>query len=103
MTADSSLRSAIDKAIRPTLLIGLQDADLSGPGGTQRINEWADWIADTLVPLVKAEHRAREATIQAATYRAAADFLRDAHFHNGLTVQEIGTALRHTADELETR
>jgi hypothetical protein len=28
----------------------------------------------------------------------AADFLRDAHFRDGLSVQEIGTALRHTAD-----
>jgi hypothetical protein len=28
----------------------------------------------------------------------AADFLRDAHFRDGLSVQEIGTALRHAAD-----
>jgi hypothetical protein len=28
----------------------------------------------------------------------AADFLRDAHFRDGLSVQEIGTALRHMAD-----
>jgi hypothetical protein len=41
------LRQSIDDAIRPTLLIGLQDADLSGPGGTERIGEWADWIATT--------------------------------------------------------
>lgn len=31
----------------------------------------------------------------------AADFLRDAHFRDGLTVQEIGTALRHMADEAD--
>jgi hypothetical protein len=28
----------------------------------------------------------------------AADFLRDAHFRDGLSVQEIGTALRHAVD-----
>lgn len=31
----------------------------------------------------------------------AADFLRDAHFRDGLSVQEIGTALRHMADEAD--
>lgn len=31
----------------------------------------------------------------------AADFLRDAHFRDGLSVQEIGTALRNTADEAD--
>jgi hypothetical protein len=35
----------------------------------------------------------------AAVLRAAADFLRDAHFRDGLSVQEIGTALRRMADE----
>jgi hypothetical protein len=36
--------------------------------------------------------------IRAAALTEAADFLRDAHFDEGLTVQEIGTALRHWAD-----
>ncbi|MFF1957998.1 hypothetical protein ACFVWX_13530 [Streptomyces sp. NPDC058220] len=31
----------------------------------------------------------------------AADFLRDAHFRDGLSVQEIGTALRRMADEAQ--
>jgi len=30
--------------IRQTLVIGLQEAELIGPGGTQRIHDWADWI-----------------------------------------------------------
>lgn len=29
----------------------------------------------------------------------AADFVRDAHFRDGMTVQEISTALRHMAGE----
>lgn len=36
--------------------------------------------------------------IRAAALTEAADFLRDAHFRDGLTVQEIGTAIRHWAD-----
>lgn len=36
--------------------------------------------------------------IRALTLIEAADFLRNAHFRDGLTVQEIGAALHHTAD-----
>lgn len=36
--------------------------------------------------------------LRALTLLEAADFLRDAHFRDGLSVQEIGTALRHMAD-----
>lgn len=43
-----SLRDRIDRAIRPIMVLGLQDAELDGPGGTQRINEWADWITETV-------------------------------------------------------
>jgi hypothetical protein len=46
--APEQQRARYGAAIRPNMLLGLQDADLSGTGGTQRINEWADWIADTL-------------------------------------------------------
>ncbi|MEU7074706.1 hypothetical protein AB0B30_32635 [Streptomyces narbonensis] len=35
--------------------------------------------------------------------REAADFLRDAHFRDGMTVQEIGVALRYMADEETNR
>jgi hypothetical protein len=42
---DDALREQYAAAIRPTMLIGLQGAELDGRGGTQRINEWADWIA----------------------------------------------------------
>lgn len=68
----AALRTAIGKAIRPTMLIGLQDADLSGPGGTQRINEWADWITDALVPMFEAE-RAITAHLAANQIRTDAD------------------------------
>jgi hypothetical protein len=49
-------------------------------------------LADAVLPLV--------AGARAAAYRAAADFVRDAHFRDGLTVQEIGSALRNTADQM---
>jgi len=35
---------------------------------------------------------------RALHFLEAADFVRDAHFRDGLSVQEIGAALRHTAD-----
>lgn len=51
----TALRDAIDAAIRPNMLFGLQDAELDGPGGTQRINEWADWITGAVVGVLEAE------------------------------------------------
>ena len=36
-----------------------------------------------------------------AVLREAADFLHDAHFGDGLSVQEIGTAMRHWANRTE--
>jgi hypothetical protein len=38
---------------------------------------------------------------RALAFLEAADLLRDAHFRDGLTVQEIGTALRHMADDAD--
>lgn len=42
------LRHRYAEAIGPAMRIGLQDADLWGPGGTERINEWIEWLADKL-------------------------------------------------------
>lgn len=39
--------------------------------------------------------------IRALALLEAADFLRDAHYRDGLSVQEIGTALRYTLDEAD--
>lgn len=46
------------------------------------------------------EHEAdfRINAFRAEVLREAADFVRDAHFRDGLSVQEIGTALRYMAD-----
>jgi hypothetical protein len=44
---------------------------------------------------------AHAAEARAAAFREAADLLRDLHFTEGYSVQEIGTALRHTADATE--
>jgi hypothetical protein len=45
--------------------------------------------------------RAQSARARALTLLEAANFLQSAHFQDGLSVQEIGTALRHTADEAD--
>ena len=50
-------RKLIADNIRPTMLIGLQDAELHGEPGTQRIGEWIDWIAGQLAPLWEEDHR----------------------------------------------
>lgn len=50
-----SLTDRITEAIRPNMLLGLQDAELDGPGGTKRIGEWADWIAAAVAAVVQAE------------------------------------------------
>jgi hypothetical protein len=47
---------------------------------------------------VRRAFREWEASVRAETLRDAADFVRDAHFTDGLTVQEIGVALRRMAD-----
>lgn len=44
-------------AIRPNMLLGLQDADLSGPGGTERIGEWVDWIAGAVATVADEEQQ----------------------------------------------
>jgi len=45
--------------------------------------------------------RAQLATPRALALLEAADFLRDVHFRDGLSVQEIGAALRHMVDEAD--
>jgi histidine triad (HIT) family protein len=42
------IRNRIEAKVRPAMLLGLQDAELYGEPGAQRIGEWVDWIADTL-------------------------------------------------------
>ncbi|MFF2475122.1 hypothetical protein [Streptomyces sp. NPDC058066] len=50
--------------------------------------------ADRAAVLREAERHA----IRYVLLAEAADFLRDRHFRDGMTVQEIGTAMRHWAD-----
>jgi hypothetical protein len=51
----ADLRTRIAEAIRPQMLIGLQDAELYDEPGTERINEWADSIADWAASVVQPE------------------------------------------------
>ncbi|MDH6576849.1 hypothetical protein [Kitasatospora sp. MAP5-34] len=52
MTEPSAYAQQIAAVIRPAMLTGLQEAELLGPVGTQRINEWADWISEAIAQAV---------------------------------------------------
>ena len=72
MTED--LRQRIDAAIRPTMLLGLQDAELFDAPGAERIGEWADWISKTVAELIapEMEHQRSElAATKEVVYRWA--------------------------------
>ncbi|MFF1574696.1 hypothetical protein ACFVWR_18305 [Leifsonia sp. NPDC058292] len=63
---DSSLTDRIEKVIGPTMLLGLQDAELHDEPGTQRIREWVTWIAGAIAPIVTTEAEAELERIRAA-------------------------------------
>lgn len=70
--------------------------DTMGPAdGQQKMRLLARLHAHTS-PVPAPADRAR-----ALTLLEAANHLRDAHFQHGMSVQEIGTALRNTADEAD--
>ena len=58
MTEQPDLRQQYADKIRPVMLVGLQDAELYDEPGTERINEWVDWIAETLAAVHAAEPEA---------------------------------------------
>lgn len=95
---DAARVALVAEAIGPVMLIGLQDAELFDQPGTERIGEWIKWISETVAALPAEFELRGTAEIRAAALTEAADFVRDAHFRDGLSVQEIGTALRHWAD-----
>jgi hypothetical protein len=66
VTDQPALPDRIKKTIGPTMLLGLQDAELDGEGGQQRIREWVDWIAEAVAPLVADEVEAEVDRIRAA-------------------------------------
>lgn len=74
MTDQTALTGRIKKAIGPTMLRGLQDAELYDEPGAQRIREWVDWIAGAAAPVVAEEMNAELERIRAAAtegkYRA---------------------------------
>ncbi|MGA5820883.1 hypothetical protein ACPC54_23820 [Kitasatospora sp. NPDC094028] len=51
----AGLRDRIDAAIRPAMLIGLQDAELHDEPGRERIGEWADSITEWVLAVVQLE------------------------------------------------
>ncbi|MFF9003597.1 hypothetical protein ACF1GW_38530 [Streptomyces achromogenes] len=66
-----------------------------------RAAEAAMALADAELAVLPAPDQ--QAAIRAEAFEEAAIFVRDAHFDNGLTVQEITTALGHTADRERRR
>lgn len=66
MTGRQPLPDRIKKKIGPNMLFGLQDAELDGEGGQQRIREWVDWITEAVTPLVADEVQAEVDEIRAA-------------------------------------
>lgn len=46
--------AVIANAIGPTMLIGLQDAELVGEPGRKRIEAWITWISETAAALPRA-------------------------------------------------
>ncbi|MFE2140236.1 hypothetical protein ACFXA3_00450 [Streptomyces sp. NPDC059456] len=70
MNETPDTRERYANAIRPTMLLGLQDAELHDEPGQERINEWVDWIAKTLAEVRDIEHDLLEQSVQ--NWRTAA-------------------------------
>lgn len=66
MTNQDGLTEHIRKTIGPTMLIGLQDAELHDEPGTQRIREWVAWIAEAITPIIDREVQQEVDRIRAA-------------------------------------
>ncbi|MFF8784770.1 hypothetical protein [Streptomyces sp. NPDC015125] len=49
------LRQRIADAIRPTMLMGLQDAELFDAPGAERIGEWVDWISNKVTEVLQSD------------------------------------------------
>lgn len=64
------------------------------------LREAADQLATTRAEVKRAVEKSRRTAreVRAKTLADAAEFVRDAYFVEGLTVQEIGTALHHWSD-----
>ncbi|MBH1939142.1 hypothetical protein I5Q34_33620 [Streptomyces sp. AV19] len=45
----AELQDRLDHRIRTVTLLGLDNAELIGEPGQQRVGEWADWILDTVL------------------------------------------------------
>jgi hypothetical protein len=95
---ETSLTARIDAAIRPNMLLGLQDAELDGPGGTKRIGEWAGWIAATVAETVQPELDAARAERNAFADRL--DTLTTVAEGNKRHVQEMYIDLLKARSEL---
>ncbi|MGA5819711.1 hypothetical protein ACPC54_17855 [Kitasatospora sp. NPDC094028] len=90
-----SLRERIDAAIRPAMLIGLQDAELHDQPGRERIGEWADSITEWVLAVVQPELDARDSEID--RLRADLAAARNTAF------AEAADHLDRTADEVEAK
>jgi hypothetical protein len=71
----NSLRERIDAAIRPAMLISLQDAELHDQPGHERIGEWADSITEWVLAAVQPELDTITAVARTNALAEAADHL----------------------------
>ncbi|MFF7795577.1 hypothetical protein [Streptomyces sp. NPDC007991] len=62
----ADLAGRIKRTIGPTMLLGLQNAELHDEPGTERIREWVTWIAGAIAPLVTDEVNAQLERIRAS-------------------------------------
>ncbi|MCY0959938.1 hypothetical protein [Streptomyces sp. H27-H5] len=76
MSAKPTRREQYANIIRPVMLFGLQDAELDGAGGTQRINEWVDWIAQVLAEARDLERDLLELDVESWRTAASASMTR---------------------------
>jgi hypothetical protein len=83
-TESATWQQHIAQAIGPTMLFGLQDAELFDEPGKQRVQEWVDWISKTVAVLRDKELEQARAEVAAAR-KFAAD-MRDFASPHGVAV-----------------
>jgi hypothetical protein len=89
--------AAIADAIGPTMLLGLQDAELFDEPGRERIREWVKWISETVAALPAVLPATAD---RAAVLREAAELGRELS-RQGYSAQEIARKLDRMADEAQ--
>ncbi|NUS25076.1 MAG: hypothetical protein HOV92_12750 [Streptomyces sp.] len=91
----SSIAGRVRNAIGPTMLLGLQDAELYDEPGAERIREWVAWIADAITPIIDAE-------VQGQVDRIRVAVTEGKHLGRALTASDVMVAHEVTRKQLAT-